>query len=60
MLNNDKIHPKTAFEASGLFYDPNKKYIEGLEWYKSQQGKTVEETEVTLEEDSGEPKENSL
>lgn len=58
MLNNDKIHPKTAFEASGLFYDPNKKYLEGQEWFRSQQGNT--ETEVTLEEDSGEATQNSL
>ena len=52
MLNNDKIHPKTAYEASGLFYDPNKKYIDGMEWYESQKGR-----EVTLEEDSREAEE---
>ena len=57
MLNNDKIHPKTAYEASGLFYDPNKKYIDGLSWYESQHKQT---TEVTLEEDSGEPKETEI
>lgn len=43
MLNNDKIHPKVAYEVSGLFYDPNKKYIEGMEFWESQQKKTVEE-----------------
>lgn len=52
MLNNDKIHPKTAYEACGLFYDPNKKFTEGMEWFESQQGK-----EVTLEESSRETEE---
>ena len=49
MLNNEKIHPKVAYEVCGLFYDPNKKFLEGLSWYEEQQKngtETTEETEV--------------
>ena len=53
MLNNEKIHPKVAYEVCGLFYDPNKKYIEGMEWMREQQANGVtEETEV-IEEPEG-------
>lgn len=41
MLNNDKIHPRTAFEVCGLFYDPNKKYLEGQEWYEQNKGEVT-------------------
>jgi len=56
MLNNDKIHPKVAYEASGLFYDPNKKYLEGMEWLNDHQG--TQTTEIRSDsqlgnEDSG-------
>jgi hypothetical protein len=33
MLANDKIHPKSAFEASGLFIDTEEAYNLGMEWY---------------------------
>lgn len=55
MLNNEKIHPKVAYEVCGLFYDPNKKFIEGMEWYEEQQKngtETTEETEV-IEQSEG-------
>ena len=45
MLNNNKIHPQVAYEVSGLFYDPNKKYLLGMEWYK-EHGEEDEPTEV--------------
>lgn len=48
MLNNPLIHPKDAYEVCGLFYDPNKKYMNGMEWYESQK------TEITNEENSPE------
>lgn len=51
MLNNDKIHPKVAYEVSGLFYDPNKKFIEGMEWYKEH---NVKEEVTTVEGNSEE------
>lgn len=43
MLNNDKIHPAVAYETSGLFYDPNKKWLEGQKWYEAH-NKEVTET----------------
>lgn len=36
MLNNDKIHPKDAYEASGMFLDTEKAYMNGMEWYEQQ------------------------
>lgn len=49
MLSNDKIHPKVAYEVCGLFYDPNKKYLEGLKWFEDH---NTEETVTTIEGDS--------
>lgn len=34
MLGNDKIHPKCAYEASGLFTDTEEAYKLGMKWYK--------------------------
>lgn len=39
MLGNDKIHPKCAYEASGLFVDVEDAYQMGKEWYEEQQKK---------------------
>lgn len=49
MLQNDKIHPRVAYEVCGLFYDPNKKFLEGLSWYEEQ--KPTEATEEPVEEE---------
>ena len=43
MLGNDKIHPKSAFEASGLFADTEDAYQMGMEWYEKQQKKAEEQ-----------------
>ena len=57
MLNNDKIHPQVAYEVSGLFYDPNKKWLQGYEWWKehgeSEPEQTVETIEGAVIEESG-------
>ena len=34
MLNNDKIHPQCAYEASGMFIDTQDAYNMGMDWYK--------------------------
>ena len=39
MLAQDKIHPKSAYEASGLFVDTEEAYQLGMEWYEGQQKK---------------------
>lgn len=33
MLGNDKIHPRSAYEASGLFTDVEEAYQLGMSWY---------------------------
>lgn len=35
MLGSDKVHPKLAFEHSGMFADPERAYTESMEYYKS-------------------------
>ena len=42
MLAQDKIHPKSAFEASGLFVDTEDAYQMGMAWYNEQQKKAQE------------------
>ena len=37
MLNNSKIHPKLAFQYSGLFSDPEESYRISMKWYEEQQ-----------------------
>ena len=51
MLGNDMIHPKVAYEVCGLFYDPNKKFLEGQEWHDQhkEEVKTIEEDRVEEE-----------
>ena len=34
MLASDKIHPRSAFEASGLFADTEEAYLLGMKWFK--------------------------
>lgn len=47
MLNNDKIHPKDAYEASGMFVDTEKAYMNGMEWFESHQTETEVTTDAT-------------
>lgn len=37
MLQNDKIHPKLAFESSGMFTDPEGAYTLSMEYYDKKQ-----------------------
>lgn len=39
MLNNSKIHPKLAFQYSGMFTDAEEAYRISMEWYEQQQAK---------------------
>jgi len=34
MLNNDKVHPQKAYEASGLFPDTEEAYQMGMAWFQ--------------------------
>lgn len=42
MLAQDKIHPKSAYEASGLFVDTEEAYKLGMAWYDMVQQKQQE------------------
>ena len=37
MLGTDKIHPRLAFEHSGMFIDPELAYQESVRWYEEHQ-----------------------
>ncbi len=53
MLNNDKVHPKKAYEASGLFPDTEEAYQMGLKWFKENgeaEPKKVQPEKVTVDE----------
>ena len=54
MLAQDKIHPKSAYEASGLFIDVEEAYRLGMEWYEKiqqEQAKQAKlEQSVTVDE----------
>lgn len=39
MLSNDKVHPRCAYEASGLFVDTEEAYRLGMEWMAEQEKK---------------------
>lgn len=43
MLNNDKVHPQYAYEASGLFIDTQDAYKAGMEWYEEHKETPEEE-----------------
>ena len=59
MLQNPKIHPKLAFEASGLFIDPESAYKVSMDYYEEQQklllapqAKAVDKTDENSEQGS--------
>ena len=43
MLAQDKIHPRSAFEASGLFIDTEEAYQLGMDWYEKVQQQQKEQ-----------------
>lgn len=45
MLQQDKIHPRLAFESSGLFIDPERAYSLSMDYYE-----TVKESQKQIEE----------
>ena len=50
MLQQDKIHPRLAFEHCGMFSDPENAYQTSMKYYEEQAEKVVEQTPV-VEED---------
>ena len=46
MLNNDKVHPQKAYEASGLFVDTEEAYRMGMEWMKQREAEAQKKQEA--------------
>lgn len=49
LLNNTKVHPRDAFEKSGLFSDVESAYQRGMEWYDEQKAELENSLEKELE-----------
>ena len=50
MLSNSKVHPKCAYEASGLFVDTEEAYLLGMEWFKEHGEKKETAQRVKVDE----------
>lgn len=60
LLQNEKVHPQKAYEASGLFIDSEEAYRMGMTWYEEHRESTDEpsaggRTEYTADEADGTP-----
>ena len=53
MLDNDKIHPQCAYEASGMFVDVQEAYNMGMEWYKAKQEEAKQQMESLPQGEEG-------
>lgn len=52
MLQQSKIHPRLAFESSGLFIDPERAYSISNEYYENQMARFKQATETGDEDDN--------
>ncbi len=56
LLGNNKVHPKDAYTASGLFTDPETAYENGMKWYEEEldryEIKDVGEDDKAVNEDN--------
>ena len=52
MLAQDKIHPKSAYEASGLFVDTEEAYKLGMAWYQQIQKENEKRQQELLKQKS--------
>ena len=60
MLQQNKIHPRLAFQHSGLFTDPESAYQLSKEYSEEQEKKALEKIKnATVEEDDGDESENN-
>ena len=68
MLNNNKIHPRVAYETCGLFYSPQIPYEEGMAYYEEERRREEEDlnrivregTDSTEEDEDETPDEGSV
>ena len=49
MLQQNKIHPRLAFESSGLFVDPERAYSVSKEYYDEEMAKAVAQTTAPVD-----------
>ena len=56
MLQQSKIHPRLAFESSGLFIDPERAYSISMEYYDEQMSKFVKD-DTNDDEETGDNEE---
>ena len=54
MLQQDKIHPRLAFENCGLFIDPERAYSVSKEYSEEQQRKNLETVTMETDDERGE------
>ena len=47
MLQQEKIHPRLAFESCGMFIDPERAYAVSMEYYEKQSANNVEMIQTT-------------
>ncbi len=59
LLANDKIHPRLAFEHSGLFCDPNLAYAISTEYYEKRKEETRNELEEFSESETAKGKQDA-
>ena len=55
-IANDKIHPKLAFEHSGMFIDPDLAYTISAEYAEANKAKQLQELEKAAEYETAKAK----
>lgn len=48
LLNNSKVHPKTAYRVAGVSPDIEEDFRMGMEWFDKQEARTAEELEKEI------------
>jgi hypothetical protein len=59
MLQQPKIHPRLAFESSGLFIDPERAYSISMEYHEEQAKKALEKGQQTPNDTADDTKEET-
>lgn len=49
MLQQDKLHPKLAFECSGMFTDPEGAYTMSMDWWEERQKEVLEQMQNQMQ-----------
>jgi SPP1 family phage portal protein len=60
MLQQTKIHPRLAFESSGMFIDPERAYSLSMEYAEEQAQKALELAQKGANDDAGDDKDKDI